>query len=53
LSRGGIARVAALQLAQPVVALLFAVLLLGEHLPIRVMFATLVILGGIVVARRA
>lgn len=52
LSRGGIARVAALQLAQPVVALLFAVLLLGEHLPTRVVLATLVIIGGIVVARR-
>jgi drug/metabolite transporter (DMT)-like permease len=52
LSRGGIARVAPLQLVQPVVALLFAVLLLGEHVPTQLMAAAVAIVGGVVIARR-
>ena len=52
LSQGGIARVAPFQFAQPVVVLLFAVMLLGEHLASHVVAASIAIVGGIMIARR-
>ena len=52
LSRGGIARVAPFQFAQPVVALVFAVLLLGEHLASNVIASGIAIVSGIAIARR-
>jgi drug/metabolite transporter (DMT)-like permease len=52
LSRGGISRVAAFQFAQPALVLLFAALILGESLPPQLIIASLVVLGGIAMARR-
>jgi drug/metabolite transporter (DMT)-like permease len=52
LSRGGIARVATFQFAQPVLVLVFAALLLGEHMPAQLIVASLVVVGGIALARR-
>ena len=52
LSRGGIARVAVFQFAQPVLVFLFAALILGERLPAQLLIASVVVLGGIALARR-
>ena len=52
LSRGGIARVAAFQFAQPALVFVFAALILGEHLPPQLLFASIVVVGGIALARR-
>jgi drug/metabolite transporter (DMT)-like permease len=52
LSRGGIARVAAFQFAQPALVFVFATLILGESLPAQLLVATLVVFGGIALARR-
>ncbi len=52
LSRGGIARVATFQFAQPVLVLVFAALILGEHMPAQLIVASLVVVGGIALARR-
>lgn len=52
LSRGGIARVAVLQFIQPPVAVLFAVILLGEKITGSIMLAMLTIVIGIILARR-
>lgn len=53
LARGGIARIAPLQFGQPVLALLFASLLLGEYLTLRLALAGLLIVAGIIVSYRA
>lgn len=52
LSRGGIARVAVLQFLQPAVAVLFAVVLLGEQLTLPIAAAMVTIVAGIIIARR-
>jgi drug/metabolite transporter (DMT)-like permease len=52
LSRGGIARVAVLQFTQPAVAVLFAVMLLGEKITGAIVLAMLTIITGIILARR-
>ena len=52
MARGGIARVAVLQFAQAPLALVFAVVLLGEHLTFGLAVAGCAIVAGIVVARR-
>lgn len=52
LSRGGIARVAPMQFAQPVLVLVFAALILGESMPGQLIFASAVVVSGIVLARR-
>lgn len=52
LSRGGIARVAAFQFAQPALVFIFAAIILREHLPAQLLVATLVVFGGIALARR-
>jgi drug/metabolite transporter (DMT)-like permease len=52
LARGGIARVAALQFAQPVIALGLAAALLGERLTLPLALAAAAILAGIAIARR-
>jgi len=52
LARGGIARVAPLQFAQPVLALIFAAALLGERVSIASIICGVTILTGVVVAWR-
>jgi O-acetylserine/cysteine efflux transporter len=52
MARGGIARVAVFQFAQPPLALVFAVLLLGERLTVGLIAAACAILAGIVIAQR-
>ena len=52
LSRGGIARVAAMQFAQPALVLVFAALILGEPMPAQLIFASAVVVSGILLARR-
>ena len=53
LARGGIVRIAPLQFAQPILAVLFASLLLKEVFTLRLLLATIVIVTGIIVAHRA
>jgi len=53
LARGGIVRIAPLQFAQPILAVLFASLLLKEVATLRLFLATIVIVTGIIVAHRA
>ncbi len=53
LARGGIARVGQLQLAQPVLSLLWAVLLLGEHVGPATVAAALAVLACVVATQRA
>lgn len=53
LGRGGIARVGALQFAQPVITLFFATLLLGEPLTAPLVVATLIILTGVAFTQRS
>jgi drug/metabolite transporter (DMT)-like permease len=52
LSRGGIARVAPVQLMQPPMVLLFARLCFGDPLPRGLIGAAIVIIGGIALAQR-
>lgn len=52
LHRGSVVRIAPVQFAQPVVSVFVAVLLLGEALSATVATATLMIIGGIVLASR-
>lgn len=52
LSRGGIARVAVLQFAQPVIAVAFAALLLHEPITPAILGAASFILVGVAIARR-
>ncbi|MEY9894279.1 drug/metabolite transporter (DMT)-like permease [Catenulispora sp. MAP5-51] len=49
----GITRASQLQLAQPLMTLVWAVLLLGEHLTAAVPVTAVVVLGAIVVTQRA
>jgi drug/metabolite transporter (DMT)-like permease len=53
LARGGIVRIAPLQFAQPILAVLFASLLLKEVFTLRLLLSTIVIVTGITVAHRA
>jgi drug/metabolite transporter (DMT)-like permease len=52
LARGGIARIAVLQFAQPVIGLAFAALLLHEAITPSLLVAALFILAGVIIARR-
>lgn len=49
----GVAKASQLQLAQPLLTLVWAVLLLGEHFSVAVPFTAVVVLGCIVVTQRA
>ena len=53
LNHGTVVRIAPVQFAQPVVSLIFAVLLLSERLTLPIILSTLMIIGGIVLASRA
>jgi len=53
LARGGVVRIAPWQFAQPILAVLFASLLLKEAFTLRVLLAAIVIVTGIIVAHRA
>ncbi len=53
LALGGIARVSQVQLLQPILSLSVAALLLGESISIWMIVTALVVLGSIVVSRRA
>jgi len=53
LSRGGIVRLAPLQFAQPVLALLFASVIAREHLPAQSIVAATLIVPGVAIACRA
>ncbi|WNJ98975.1 DMT family transporter [Thalassospiraceae bacterium LMO-JJ14] len=53
LNHGSVVRIAPVQFAQPVVSLVFAVLLLSEAITLPIVFSTALILGGIVLASRA
>jgi drug/metabolite transporter (DMT)-like permease len=52
MAQGGIARIAVLQFAQPPLAVLFAIALLGEPVTLGLMLTTAAIVAGIVIARR-
>lgn len=52
LARGGVTRVAVLQLAQPVASLILTVLLLSERLTAPLIVAAIAILAGVAFARR-
>ncbi|MEU7614801.1 DMT family transporter [Micromonospora rifamycinica] len=52
LARGGIARVGQLQLAQPVLTLLWSALLLGERVPVGALGAALLVLVSVVLIQR-
>jgi drug/metabolite transporter (DMT)-like permease len=52
LARGGVARVAVLQFAQPVIGLALAAVLLGERITPPLLAAAVFILAGVVIARR-
>lgn len=53
LHEGGVARVSQVQLAQPGLSLMWAALLLGEHLDAAAILATTAIVGCVAVAQRA
>ncbi len=53
LNHGSVVRIAPVQFAQPVVSLVFAVVLLSEDITPTILLATCLILGGIVLASRA
>ncbi|MEX0694874.1 MAG: DMT family transporter [Rhodospirillales bacterium] len=53
LNRGSVATIAPIQFAQPVVSLIFAVVLLSEAITLPIAISTALIIGGIVVASRA
>ena len=52
LARGGVARMVPVQFTQPLFAVLFAIVLLGERLTRPMVVATLVILGGLYLTQR-
>lgn len=52
LGRGGIARIGALQFAQPVLTLVFAVIILGEAITLPLLAAGAIILVGVAIAQR-
>jgi drug/metabolite transporter (DMT)-like permease len=52
LDRGGIVRIAPVQFAMPVVSLILAVVLLGETLTLPLIASTVIIVSGIVFARK-
>jgi drug/metabolite transporter (DMT)-like permease len=53
LNHGSVVRIAPVQFAQPVVSLIFAVVLLSEVITVSVIISTVMILSGIVLASRA
>jgi drug/metabolite transporter (DMT)-like permease len=53
LAIGGIARIAQVQLAQPVLTLLWSVLLLGERVGARTVAAALLVLASVAATQRA
>lgn len=53
LNRGSVVRIAPVQFAQPLVSLVFAVVLLSEAITEPIMISTAMILGGIIMASRA
>jgi len=53
MTRAGIARVGQLQLAQPVLSLVWAVLLLHEQIDVWTVLASLVVIGSVALTRRA
>lgn len=53
LARAGAARIAPVQFAQPLVSLVLAVFILSEEITLPIAFATVMILAGIAVTRRA
>ena len=53
LARGGVVRIAPCQFAQPIIAVLFASLLLKEAFTLRLLLAAIIIVTGIIVAHRA
>jgi drug/metabolite transporter (DMT)-like permease len=52
LGRGGIARIGSFQFAQPVLTVLFAIPLLGEHLTWQIAVSAVIILAGVAIAQR-
>jgi len=52
LARGGVAKIGQVQLAQPVLTLLWAVLLLGEHVGLATALAAVAVLASAAVAQR-
>jgi drug/metabolite transporter (DMT)-like permease len=52
LARGGVARIGQTQLAQPVLTLVWAALLLGEHVSLGMVAAALVVLVCVVATQR-
>jgi drug/metabolite transporter (DMT)-like permease len=53
LALGGVARIGQIQLAQPVLTLLWSVLLLGEHVTLAMLLAALAVLACVVATQRA
>lgn len=53
LNHGSVVRIAPIQFGQPVVSLVFAVVLLSEPITLPIVFSTAMIIGGIVMASRA
>lgn len=53
INHGSVVRIAPVQFAQPLVSLIFAVVLLSEVITVEIIVATAMILGGIVFASRA
>jgi drug/metabolite transporter (DMT)-like permease len=53
LARGGIARVASLQFAQPALAMFFAAALLGESIGVGLLVCGMAILAGVIIAWRS
>ena len=53
LAQGGVARVGQLQLAQPVLSMLWAALLLGEAVTVEAILAALAVLACVVMTQRA
>jgi drug/metabolite transporter (DMT)-like permease len=52
LARGGVARVGQIQLAQPVLTLLWSALLLGETVPPAALAVAVLVLGCVVLTQR-
>jgi len=53
LALGGIARVGQLQLAQPLLTLVWSALLLGEHIGPGIVLPALLVIGSVALGRRA
>ena len=53
LALGGVARIGQLQLIQPVLTLLWAALLLGEHIAVRTVFAAFLVIASVALTQRA